>query len=111
MEGNRDEAEKCINIASKALEAGDKEKAAKFLNKAEKLYPTERAKGTVSIQRRPTSPLFQSADGLSEGLKGLRANCTFTVADRRATSSVNRVNVLRSINVYINTIPAIHACY
>ncbi|CAL8331630.1 unnamed protein product [Lota lota] len=44
MEGNRDEAEKCINIASKALEAGDKEKASKFLNKAEKLYPTERAK-------------------------------------------------------------------
>jgi hypothetical protein len=58
MEGNRDEAEKCINIASKALEAGDKEKASKFLNKAEKLYPTERAKGTVFIQWRPTSPLF-----------------------------------------------------
>ncbi|XP_056136166.1 dnaJ homolog subfamily B member 14 [Lampris incognitus] len=44
MEGNRDEAEKCITIASKALEAGDKEKALKFLNKAEKLYPTETAK-------------------------------------------------------------------
>lgn len=47
MEGNRDEAEKCINIATKALEAGDKEKALKFLNKAEKLYPTGRAKGSV----------------------------------------------------------------
>lgn len=45
MEGNRDEAEKCINIALKCLEAGDKEKAVKFLNKAEKLYPTEKAKG------------------------------------------------------------------
>ncbi|KAM4584249.1 dnaJ homolog subfamily B member 14 [Odontesthes bonariensis] len=44
MEGNRDEAEKCINIAIKALEAGDKEKALKFLIKAEKLYPTVRAK-------------------------------------------------------------------
>ncbi|XP_035273363.1 dnaJ homolog subfamily B member 14 [Anguilla anguilla] len=44
MEGNRDEAEKCINIAIKAAEAGDKEKALKFLNKAEKLYPTEKAK-------------------------------------------------------------------
>ncbi|XP_013863218.1 dnaJ homolog subfamily B member 14 [Austrofundulus limnaeus] len=44
MEGNRDEAEKCIKIATKALEAGDKEKALKFLNKAEKLYPTDRAK-------------------------------------------------------------------
>lgn len=47
MEGNRDEAEKCINIASKAFEAGDKEKALKFLNKAEKLYPTDRAKGNI----------------------------------------------------------------
>lgn len=45
MEGNRDEAEKCIKIATKALEAGDKDKALKFLNKAEKLYPTDRAKG------------------------------------------------------------------
>ncbi|KAM7394375.1 hypothetical protein PAMP_021182 [Pampus punctatissimus] len=44
MEGNRDEAEKCINIALKAIEAGDKEKAAKFLNKAEKLFPTDRAR-------------------------------------------------------------------
>lgn len=45
MEGNRDEAEKCMKIATKALEAGDKEKALKFLNKAEKLFPTDRAKG------------------------------------------------------------------
>lgn len=45
MEGNRDEAEKCIHIATKAIEAGDKEKALRFLNKAEKLYPTDRAKG------------------------------------------------------------------
>ncbi|XP_033871467.1 dnaJ homolog subfamily B member 14 [Acipenser ruthenus] len=44
MEGNKDEAEKCIVIARKALEAGDKEKALKFLNKAEKLYPTDKAK-------------------------------------------------------------------
>lgn len=44
MEGNRDEAEKCINIATKALEAGDKEKALRFLHKAEKLYPTDTAK-------------------------------------------------------------------
>lgn len=51
MEGNRDEAEKCIHIATKALEAGDREKALRFLNKAEKLYPTAKAKGgDVSYQ-------------------------------------------------------------
>ncbi|KAM6939820.1 dnaJ homolog subfamily B member 14 [Xenentodon cancila] len=48
MEGNRDEAEKCINIATRALEAGDKEKAIKFLNKAEKLYPTDKAKALLN---------------------------------------------------------------
>nr|XP_055032382.1 dnaJ homolog subfamily B member 14 [Misgurnus anguillicaudatus] len=44
MEGNRDEAEKCINIAIRALDDGNKDKAFKFLNKAEKLYPTQKAK-------------------------------------------------------------------
>ena len=48
MEGNRDEAEKCINIATRALEAGDKEKALRFLNKAEKLYPTDRARSKAA---------------------------------------------------------------
>ncbi|XP_031718952.1 dnaJ homolog subfamily B member 14 isoform X1 [Anarrhichthys ocellatus] len=47
MEGNRDEAEKCINIATKALTAGDREKASKYLHKAEKLYPTDRAKALL----------------------------------------------------------------
>eukprot|EP00063_Salmo_salar_P075481 XP_014050316.1 PREDICTED: dnaJ homolog subfamily B member 14 isoform X1 [Salmo salar] len=52
MEGNRDEAEKCINIATKALEAGDKDKAVKFLNKAEKLYPTYKAKALLDTLTR-----------------------------------------------------------
>lgn len=51
MEGNRDEAEKCIKIATKALEAGDKQKALKFLIKAEKLFPTDRAKGEPGPSR------------------------------------------------------------
>ncbi|XP_014905436.1 dnaJ homolog subfamily B member 14 [Poecilia latipinna] len=56
MEGNRDEAEKCIKIATKALEAGDKDKALKFLNKAEKLYPTDRAKALLdSLTRNGSS--------------------------------------------------------
>lgn len=45
MEGNRDEAEKCIGIAREALETGNRERALRFLNKAQKLYPTETAKG------------------------------------------------------------------
>ncbi|XP_060586084.1 dnaJ homolog subfamily B member 12-like isoform X1 [Ruditapes philippinarum] len=44
MEGNRDESEKCISIAQKCINAGAYEKALKFLNKAERLYPTQKAK-------------------------------------------------------------------
>nr|XP_019956729.1 PREDICTED: dnaJ homolog subfamily B member 14-like [Paralichthys olivaceus] len=67
MEGNRDEAERCLNIATSALEAGDKEQAVKFLNKAQRLFPTDRAKalldaltkngssaGNGAYRRRPT---------------------------------------------------------
>uniref|UniRef100_G3SIS9 DnaJ homolog subfamily B member 14 n=1 Tax=Gorilla gorilla gorilla TaxID=9595 RepID=G3SIS9_GORGO len=39
MEGNRDEAEKCVDIAQEALNAGNREKVQRFLQKAEKLYP------------------------------------------------------------------------
>lgn len=49
MEGNRDEAEKCLKLATKALEDGNKDTALKFLNKAEKLYPTEDAKGIIHL--------------------------------------------------------------
>ncbi|XP_035179948.1 dnaJ homolog subfamily B member 14 isoform X1 [Oxyura jamaicensis] len=44
MEGNRDEAEKCIGIAREALEAGNRDRALRFLGKAQKLYPTDTAR-------------------------------------------------------------------
>ncbi|XP_059620716.1 dnaJ homolog subfamily B member 14-like [Phlebotomus argentipes] len=43
MEGNRDEAKRCIDIACYSLKAGNLEKARKFLLKAEKLYPSLQA--------------------------------------------------------------------
>lgn len=47
MESNRDEAERCIEIAVQALRQAKLEKAEKFLKKAENLYPTQKAKGTL----------------------------------------------------------------
>ncbi|KAK9878026.1 hypothetical protein WA026_020655 [Henosepilachna vigintioctopunctata] len=44
MDGNRDEAEKCIQIAQKFVAERNREKAEKFLQKAERLYPTQKAK-------------------------------------------------------------------
>ncbi|XP_043652583.1 dnaJ homolog subfamily B member 12 isoform X1 [Drosophila teissieri] len=44
MDGNKDEAQRCIDFAVQALAEGKIEKAEKFLLKAEKLFPTENAK-------------------------------------------------------------------
>ncbi|RUS71089.1 hypothetical protein EGW08_021150 [Elysia chlorotica] len=43
MDGNKDESERCISIALRSIAAGDKEKARRFLQKAEKLFPSKKA--------------------------------------------------------------------
>lgn len=45
MEGNKDEANRCIQIAEKYIQEKNREKAEKFLHKAERLFPTQKAKG------------------------------------------------------------------
>lgn len=45
MDGNKDDGEKCITLAMKCIEIGNIPKALKFLHKAERLYPSDRAKG------------------------------------------------------------------
>lgn len=51
IEGNKDEAYRCIDIAIHALSEGKLEKAEKFLLKAEKLYPSQRAKDILARVR------------------------------------------------------------
>lgn len=46
MESNKDEANKCIQLAENYIQQKNREKAEKFLHKAERLFPTQRAKGT-----------------------------------------------------------------
>lgn len=48
MEVNRDEAERCFEIAIEALENAQPEKARRFLEKAQRLFPTRRAQGERS---------------------------------------------------------------
>lgn len=72
MDGNKDEAQRCINIALDAAKSGNfllifyhltilficityynignLERAEKFLRKANALYPSQRAKGKYSMQ-------------------------------------------------------------
>jgi DnaJ family protein B protein 12 len=40
MDGNKDESERCIQIAERRIRDGDFEQAIKFLRKADKLYPS-----------------------------------------------------------------------
>jgi DnaJ family protein B protein 12 len=45
MEANKDEAETCIKYAESFMLDDEKDKAEKFLLKAERLFPTQKAKG------------------------------------------------------------------
>ncbi|XP_029464886.1 dnaJ homolog subfamily B member 12 [Rhinatrema bivittatum] len=47
MEWNRDEAERCIAIAVTAIKSRNPDKALRFLDKAQKLFPTERARKLI----------------------------------------------------------------
>ena len=41
MDGNKDEAAKCRQLAEKYLKEGNKERALKFLEKSQRLYPSK----------------------------------------------------------------------
>ncbi|XP_028331883.1 dnaJ homolog subfamily B member 12b [Gouania willdenowi] len=49
MEVNRDEAERCIDIATAALTENQPEKAQRFLEKAQRLFPTEKARVLLEL--------------------------------------------------------------
>lgn len=49
MEGNKDEALRCVEIARESLAEGNRDKASRFLLKAEKLYSTTEAKSKFSF--------------------------------------------------------------
>lgn len=49
MESNKDDAERCIELATKYLQDGNREKAEKLLLKSERLFPTAKAKGTYNL--------------------------------------------------------------
>uniref|UniRef100_A0A3Q2Y679 DnaJ heat shock protein family (Hsp40) member B12b n=1 Tax=Hippocampus comes TaxID=109280 RepID=A0A3Q2Y679_HIPCM len=49
MEVNRDEAERCIDIAAAALGSEQPDKARRFLEKAQRLFPTEKARGESDL--------------------------------------------------------------
>ncbi|XP_017558996.2 dnaJ homolog subfamily B member 12b [Pygocentrus nattereri] len=52
MEGNKDEAERCIEIAVNAIRKNQADKARRFLQKAQRLFPTDKAEALLeSLQQ------------------------------------------------------------
>ncbi|XP_066937461.1 dnaJ homolog subfamily B member 12 [Macrobrachium rosenbergii] len=51
-DGNKDEAEKCFNFAQKYFKEGNREKAVRFAQKAERLYPTQKAQEFLDLLNR-----------------------------------------------------------
>lgn len=49
MEGNKDEAFKCRRIGEKYLVEGNRNKAEKFLRKAQRLYPNAEVEGLINL--------------------------------------------------------------
>jgi len=45
MDSNRDESERCIELAKNLIKSNEYQKALKYLIKAEKLFPSKQAKG------------------------------------------------------------------
>ena len=57
MDGNKDESERCIQIAERRIKEGEYEQAVKFLRKADKLYPSAAAQ-SMSSQSLPSRSPF-----------------------------------------------------
>ncbi|XP_031626442.1 dnaJ homolog subfamily B member 14-like [Contarinia nasturtii] len=64
MDGNKDEAQRCINIALDAARSGDLKRAEKFLRKADSLYPSQNAKDLLADIKSRETETKDSSDGV-----------------------------------------------
>ncbi|XP_055308891.1 dnaJ homolog subfamily B member 12-like isoform X4 [Sitodiplosis mosellana] len=83
MESNRDEAERCIQIAAQALRECKMEKAEKFLKKAEKLYPSQKAKELLER-------VLQSAKNNTNETDSILTDRENTKRTRKSVASPNK---------------------
>ncbi|KAG9146099.1 hypothetical protein Leryth_015904 [Lithospermum erythrorhizon] len=63
MDGNKDEALKCLQIGKSAIESGDSNRAEKFLNKARRLDPSIEIDDLLSKIHEPIKKSTDSVDG------------------------------------------------
>ncbi|XP_070284565.1 dnaJ homolog subfamily B member 12-like [Myotis yumanensis] len=56
MESNKDEADRCVSIALKAIQSNQPDEALRFLEKAQRLYPTPHVRALIeSLNQKPQS--------------------------------------------------------
>ncbi|GFY63866.1 dnaJ homolog subfamily B member 12 [Trichonephila inaurata madagascariensis] len=97
MEGNKDESEHCISIAQKCINEGDRSKALKFLYKAEKLYPSQRAKDLIELLEKlsdsTSDPRNSSNRGRSSSFESSESRARSSSARRRGSSKGSEVHL------------------
>jgi len=88
MEANREAALKYIELAEKAIRTNDRQRALKFLNKSESLYPTAKAKELLErISSSDFSSKRKSSENLSENDEEEKAKTTNSSTRHRANSN------------------------
>ncbi|XP_029453008.1 dnaJ homolog subfamily B member 14 isoform X2 [Rhinatrema bivittatum] len=102
MEGNRDEAERCLHIARAALQAGERQRALRFLHKAEKLYPTPAAKALLEAIMKNGStagngPSCRKPSGNEGKTSGEEKSSSSTTGDGGKSFTQDQVDGVQSI--------------
>ncbi|XP_051523885.1 dnaJ homolog subfamily B member 12-like [Myxocyprinus asiaticus] len=88
MEVNRDEAERCIEIALGALENAQPEKARRFLEKAQRLFPTHRARELLeSLDKTADGSSHSSSTGTADGTEARHRRSNGTTPAENSTDS------------------------
>ena len=67
MESNKDECKRCIEIARRSIAEGNSDKARKFLEKAERLFPTRQAKELLAVIEENAKRQSSSSSGADGG--------------------------------------------
>lgn len=97
MDGNKDEAVKCLNIGRDALESGDQIRAVKFITKARRLDPSLAVDDLLSkLQNQfPDEPTKESSSDSTKDHVFDRANSTtrHRVSAARSSSSASTTSV------------------
>lgn len=102
MDGNKDEALKCLTIAKNAIQSGDKDRALKFLNKARRLDPSIKIDEFLSDldasspeeEKNPNKPADENPPDPSENVRRRRVPAASSSSE---TYTEEQVTLIREI--------------